>query len=55
MELPAHSAFIVAAYAATIVVVIGLIAWVMADYRAQQRVLEELEARGLGRKPSKAA
>ncbi len=55
MELPAHAAFIVAAYAATILVVIGLVAWVIADYRAQQRVLDELEARGLGRKPGNAA
>jgi heme exporter protein D len=50
VELPAHAAFIIAAYLATILVVIGLIAWVLADYRAQQRDLADLEARGRGRK-----
>ena len=34
----------------TILVVVGLIAWVLADYRAQQRDLADLEARGHGRK-----
>jgi heme exporter protein D len=54
VALPAHAAFIIAAYAATILVVIGLIAWVIADYRTQQRMLTDLEARGLGR-PGRAA
>jgi heme exporter protein D len=45
--LPAHAAFIAAAYAATIIVVGGLAAWVIGDYRAQKRVLSDLEARGL--------
>jgi len=53
VELPAHAAFIIAAYLATILVVIALIAWVLADYRAQQRDLADLEARGHGRKGSK--
>jgi heme exporter protein D len=50
VELPAHAAFIIAAYLVTILVVVGLIAWVLADYRAQQRDLADLEARGHGRK-----
>ena len=50
MELPAHAAFIIAAYLVTILVVVGLIAWVLRDYRAQQRDLADLEARGHGRK-----
>jgi heme exporter protein D len=50
VELPAHAAFIIAAYAAAILVVIALIAWVIADYRALNRVLVDLNARGLGRK-----
>jgi heme exporter protein D len=54
VALPAHAAFIIAAYAATILVVIGLIAWVIVDYRTQQRMLTDLEARGLGR-PGRAA
>ena len=52
MELPAHAAFIIAAYLATILVVIALIAWVLTDYRAQQRTLHDLEARGVGRRSS---
>jgi heme exporter protein D len=48
--LPAHAAFIVATYGATVLVVIGLIAWVMVDYRALKRLLAHLDARGLGRK-----
>ncbi len=54
MELPAHAAFIIAAYLVTILVVIGLIAWVLTDYRAQQRDLADLEARGHGRKSGPA-
>jgi heme exporter protein D len=52
VELPAHAAFIIAAYLATILIVIALIAWVLTDYRAQQRDLADLEARGHGRKGS---
>ncbi len=52
MELPAHASFIIAAYSATILVVVALIAGVLADYRAQQRDLADLEARGHGRKGS---
>jgi heme exporter protein D len=50
VELPAHAAFIIAAYAAAILVVIALVAWVITDYRALNRVLADLNARGLGRK-----
>jgi heme exporter protein D len=53
VELPAHAAFIIAAYLATILVVAALIAWVLTDYRSQQRDLADLEARGHGRKGSK--
>jgi heme exporter protein D len=52
VDLPGHAAFIIAAYLATILVVFALIAWVLADYRAQQRDLADLEARGHGRKGS---
>ena len=53
MELPAHATFIIAAYLATILVVVALIAWVLADYRTQQRDLADLEARRHGRKGNK--
>jgi heme exporter protein D len=38
-----HADFIVIAYAATVIVVVGLIVWVFADYRAQRRALAEHE------------
>jgi heme exporter protein D len=40
-----HAAFIVAAYAITLVVVGILVAWVAIDHRAQRRLLTDLEAR----------
>ena len=50
MSLGPHAAFILAAYAAAIVVVAGLIAWVVADFRAQRRALGDLEAHGVTRR-----
>lgn len=50
MDLGPHAAFILAAYAAAVVVIGGLIAWVLLDYRAQTRKLAELEARGVTRR-----
>jgi heme exporter protein D len=54
MNLGPHAAFIVAAYAAALVVVLGLIAWVIADHAAQRRLLAELDARGVTRRSDKA-
>jgi heme exporter protein D len=45
-----HMAFIVTAYAAAIVVVGGLIAWITLDYRVQRRTLSDLELRGVARR-----
>ena len=53
MELGPHAAFIVAAYATAALVVIGLIAWILADYAAQRRRLAALEARGVTRRSEK--
>jgi heme exporter protein D len=50
MDAANHISFIVAAYAVTVIVVAALIAWVMLDYRAQQRMLAELEKRGVTRR-----
>jgi heme exporter protein D len=55
MNLGPHAAFIIAAYAAAIAVVIGLIAWVIADHAAQRRLLADLEARGVTRRAEKEA
>jgi heme exporter protein D len=50
MSLGPHAAFILAAYAAAIVVVAGLIGWLVADFRAQRRALGDLEAHGVTRR-----
>ena len=50
MNLGPHASFIVASYGATIVVVIGLIAWIVRDYGAQRRILDNLESRGIKRR-----
>ena len=57
MDLGPHAAFIIAAYLVAALVVIGLIAWILADYAAQRRRLAALEARGVTRraKPPEAA
>ena len=50
MDLGPHWLFIVAAYALALAVVLGLIAWIVLDYRVQARTLRDLEARGLRRR-----
>jgi heme exporter protein D len=50
VDLGPHAAFIVAAYAVTVAVVGGLIVWVVLDFRAQKRVLGDLEAHGVTRR-----
>ena len=55
MDLGPHAAFIVASYVMAALVVLGLIAWVLADYRAQRRVLADLEARGVTRRSDSEA
>ena len=49
-----HIGFIVAAYAAAVIVVAALIAWVMIDYCALRRTLANLDRRGITRRPSPA-
>jgi len=50
MDATAHIDFIAAAYAAAVIVVGALIAWVSLDYRAQRRQLAELEMGGFTRR-----
>ncbi len=50
METTAHIDFIAAAYAAAVIVVGVLIAWVTLDYRAQGRRIAELELQGFTRR-----
>ena len=54
MDLGPHAGFIIAAYALAALVVIGLIAWVLADHAAQRRLLADLEARGVTRRSDTA-
>ena len=49
-SLGPHAAFIVAAYAVTVIVVAALIGWVARDYSAQRRILSDLEDRGVTRR-----
>ena len=49
MNLGTHAGFIVAAYAIALLVVVGLITWVIVDYRAQRRTLAALEPTNRGR------
>jgi len=55
MNLSPHAPFIIAAYAAAIVVIGALIAWVTLDYRAQKRVLGDLDAQGVTRRSAPGA
>ena len=45
-----HAGFILAAYAATAVVVAALILRAVIDHRTQRRALSDLESRGIGRR-----
>ena len=53
MNLGPHAAFIVTAYSAAIVILAVLIGWIALDYRAQQRILADLEKRGVKRRSRK--
>ena len=50
MDLGPYAGFILAAYGMAVAVVAALIVWVIADHRAQMRVLADLEARGVTRR-----
>jgi heme exporter protein D len=54
MNLGPHAGFIIAAYAVAVVVIGALIAWVTLDYRAQKRVLGDLDAQGVTRRSTAA-
>ena len=50
MDLGPHAAFIIASYAIVAIVMLGLVAWLIVDGRRQQRILDDLEARGVRRR-----
>ena len=53
MDLGPHATFIVASYAASLIVMVALIGWVIADYRRQRETLSELEASGVTRRSAR--
>ena len=50
MDLGPHAAFIWASYGIVVLVLAMLIAWLHFDGRRQQRLIDELEARGVRRR-----
>jgi heme exporter protein D len=50
MELGPHANFILAAYAISVLVLGAVTLWVIADYRAQRRIIRDLEAHAPKRK-----
>lgn len=50
-----HAGFILASYAAVVLVLGGLIAAVLRDHAAQKRALAALEQRGAGRRSDRSA
>lgn len=54
-NLGPHASFIVTAYSLATLAIAAMIAWVVIDYRAQRRKLEQLEARGITRRSGRAA
>jgi heme exporter protein D len=49
MDLGPHATYIWASYGVVAIVLAGLVAWLIADGRHQQRLLGELDARGVKR------
>jgi heme exporter protein D len=54
-DLGPHAAYIWASYAVVALVLAALAAWLVADGRHQQRLLDELDARGVRRRSGGAA
>lgn len=50
-----YADFIVSSYAATAIVVVLLVGWVVLDYRKQKARLRDLEARGAVRRSGRSA
>jgi heme exporter protein D len=55
MDLGPHAAYIWTSYAVVALVLVGLVAWLVADGRHQQRLLDELDARGVRRRSAGGA
>jgi heme exporter protein D len=48
--MSAHAMYVTAAYVITVIVLLGLAAWLLTDQRARRRELAELEAAGVRRR-----
>ena len=55
MDLGPHAAFVWASYGAAAVVLAALALWLVLDGRRQQRLIDELEARGVRRRSERAS
>jgi heme exporter protein D len=55
MDLGPHAAYIWTSYAVVALALAGLVAWLIADGRHQQRLLDELDARGVKRRSGSGA
>ncbi len=49
-----HLDFVSAAYVAAVIIIGGLILWIALDYRAQRRILIELDRQGVVRRSAAA-
>ena len=50
MELGPHAVYIWASYAAVALALAGLVTWLVLDGRRQQRLIDELDRRGIRRR-----
>jgi heme exporter protein D len=55
MDLGPHTAFVWASYGVLGVVLGLLVLWLMVDGRRQQRLIDELEARGIRRRSERSS
>lgn len=49
-----HDLYVAAAYAATAIVLAGLVGWILLDQKARKKELAELEASGIRRRSDRA-
>jgi heme exporter protein D len=55
MDLGPHAAFVWASYGAVTVVLAFVVLWLVLDGRRQQRLIDELEARGIRRRSERGS
>jgi heme exporter protein D len=55
MDLGPHTAFVWASYGAVAVVLSLLVVWLVLDGRRQQRLIDELETRGVRRRSERGS